>query len=98
MNTIPGRGSGFGSGLGGWGRRNWFYATGLTGRQRAAYGYPAWGVYGRDFPYAAAPIPYEPSKEQEMDMLKNQAKSLEDALSEISKRIQELEAEKQSKK
>jgi len=42
--------------------------------------------------------PYGPTKEQEMDMLKGQAEYLEDALSGINKRIQELETGKQSKK
>lgn len=60
MNPIPGRGyGGWGRG-GGWGRRNRFYATGLTGSQRAAYGYPAFGgtapygypAYGGAAPYS----------------------------------------------
>jgi len=99
MNRIGGRGFwgwGRGFGGGGWGRRNWFYATGLPGWQRAAYGYPA---YGGVTPYAtpyAAPYaaPYAPaiSGTQELDMLKGQAEYLEDALSGINKRIQELEA------
>ena len=39
MNPAPGQGfGGRGAGRGGRGRRNWFYATGLTGRQRAAGG------------------------------------------------------------
>ena len=60
MNPIPGRGyGGWGRG-GGWGRRNWFYATGMPGWQRAAYGYPAFGgtapygypAYGGAAPYS----------------------------------------------
>ena len=101
MNPIYGRGYGLGFGRGGWGRRNWFYATGLPGWQRAAYGYPAWGVYGQGLPYSGAYAPYGapgmPTKEQEMDMLKGQAEYLEKTLSEINKRIQELEAEEESK-
>jgi len=80
-----GRGVGFGGG--GRGRRNWYYATGLTGWQRAGMGYP---VYG-SVPYNPG---YAPTKEQEMEMLKEQAKYLEDTMSEINKRISELEAEK----
>jgi len=60
MNPIPGRGyGGWGRG-GGWGRRNWFHATGLTGWQRAAYGYPAFGgtaSYGYAAYGGAAPYP-----------------------------------------
>lgn len=61
MNPILGRGyGGWGRG-GGWGRRNWFHATGLTGWQRAASGYPAFGgavpsgypAYGGAAPYSA---------------------------------------------
>ena len=37
-----GFGQGFGRG-GGRGRRNWFYATGMPGRMRAAQGMPAFG-------------------------------------------------------
>jgi hypothetical protein len=53
MNPVGGRGyGGWGRGFrgGGWGRRNWYYATGLTGWQRAGYGMPAYG--GAVSPYA----------------------------------------------
>jgi len=90
MNPIPGRAS-WALGRGGWGRRNWFYATGLTGWQRAAYGYPAFGGVPYGVPYAA---PYVPTMtgEQELEMLKGQAEYFEDALDGIRKRIEELEA------
>ena len=83
-NPIPGRGAwggGWGRGRGGWGRRNQFYATGLTGWQRAGYGYPAVGG-----------APYAPTvtQEQEVEMLKGQAEYFEDALDGIKKRIEEL--------
>jgi len=87
-------GRGFGQGRGGGrGRRNWFYATGLPGWQRAAYGYPA---YGGDIPYS--PAPYTPyaagfSKENELNALKGQAEYLEDSLEGIKKRMKELEKE-----
>jgi len=89
-NPIAGRGfwgGGGGRGRGGWGRRNQFYATGLTGWQRAGYGYPASG----GVPYGA---PYAPTvtREQEIEMLKGQAEYFEDALDGIKKRIGELEA------
>jgi len=99
-----GRGRGFGRG-GGWGRRNWFHATGLTGWQRAAYGYPS---YGGTYPYGGYPsyagtVPYGApytaphgptvTTQQELDELKGQAEYFEDAMNGISKRIAELEAE-----
>lgn len=87
-NPIPGRGFwGWGRGGGGRGWRNRYYATGLTGWQRAASGYPPYGV-----PYGA---PYAPalSREQELEMLKGQAEYFDDALDGIKKRIEELEAE-----
>ena len=107
MNPIPGRGFwGWGRGRGGGrGWRHWFYATGLTGWQRAAMGRPFWGAPGPyPAPYAAssaAPYgaPYGPTatKEQELDALKGQAEYFEDALDGIRKRIEELQAEASEK-
>ena len=89
---------GFGRGLGlGWGRgwrgggrgwRHWYYATGLPGWMRFGR-WPAWGAplaaaYGA--PYAPAP-----TREQEVEMIKEQAQYFQDALSEISRRLEELE-------
>jgi hypothetical protein len=95
-NPVGGRGFGFGRGFGrgrgGWGRRNWYYATGLTGWQRAAYGYPAGAAVPYATPYAG--VPYAPIKEQQTDMLKGQAEYLEDQLAGIKKRLEELKAEK----
>ena len=94
MNPIPGRGYwGFGLRGGGWRRRNWFNATGLSGWQRASIGYPAWGGY----PYGTLPFPTI-TKEQELETLKNQAGYFEDTLGEIRKRIEELETEEKKKK
>lgn len=105
-NSIPGRGFGFGGrGGGGRGRRNWFYATGMPGWQRASYGYPAYGV---GVPYGVPPYnpygtatsqgvpPYTPTSQQEVDALKGQAEYLEDSLDGINKRIAELEAKVQA--
>jgi hypothetical protein len=94
MNPIPGRGFwGSGRGRGGRGRRNRFYATGLTGWQRGMYGYPPYGaVPPYAVPYgAAAPFAPTVTPQQELDGLKGQAEYLEDALDGIKKRIQELE-------
>ena len=72
----PNLGRGFYRG-GGRGRRNLYYATGLTGWQRGAYSYP---------PPVVQAIP----KEQEVVELKNEAEYLENELKEIKKRIQEI--------
>ena len=97
MNPGPGRGFwGRGRG-GGWGRRNWFHATGLTGWQRAAMGYaPFAGAAPPVSPYAA---PFAPAMtaEQELDGLKGQAEYFADALDGIRKRIAELEAKSKKK-
>lgn len=93
MNSVLGRGfGGWGRGGawgrgGGWGRRNRFYATGLTGWQGAAYGYPpaAGGPYA---PPDAPPL----TGEREVEMLKGQAKYLKEALSDINKRLEELQS------
>jgi hypothetical protein len=94
INGIERRGFGRGFGRRGGGRgwRNQFYATGLTGWQRAAMGWPAFGgVMPPVSPYAA---PFAPatSDEQQLDALKEQAEYFEDALDGIRKRIEELEA------
>ena len=86
------RGAGRGRG-GGWGRRNWFYATGLPGWARAGYGYPAWG--GVAEPNVAQAGPFAPAvmAEQELGGLKQQAEYFQNALGEINKRIKQLEGE-----
>jgi len=102
MNPIPGRGwgIGFSHGRGFWSRgggrgwRHWFYATGLPGWQRAAMGLPAWGMGGVP-PYAPYATP--PTREQELKALKGQAEYFENALSELRKRIEELEDQKAEK-
>ncbi len=83
-NPLPGRTWGMGwGGLGGRGGgrgwRNRYYATGLPGWLRA--GLPSGAAY------AALPAP-----EQELAALKRQAEFLETALTNIRKRVQELEA------
>jgi hypothetical protein len=94
MNPVGGRGFwGWGCGRGGGrGWRNWFYATGLTGWQRAALGRPAFGGVA---PVAADVAPFAPamSTEQQLAALKGQAEYFDDALEGIRKRIAELEAE-----
>lgn len=87
-NQGPGRGRGAAGCGGGRGWRNMFYATGLTGWQRAAAGWPAPGGVS---PYA------EPTKEQELEALKRQADYFENTLGGIRKRLQELEVEETTK-
>jgi len=92
MNPGFGRGMGprggrgmFGGG-GGHGRRNRFWATGLTGWQRAAAGWPAYGM-------SAQVPPYQPTAEQELAALRDQVKFMEDGVKEAQERIRELEKE-----
>ena len=59
-----------------------YYATGLTGWQRAG-GYPPPAV-----PVAAAPL----SSDQELDLLKRQAEQVASTLENIQQRIDELQA------
>ncbi|MGM0401562.1 MAG: DUF5320 domain-containing protein [Chloroflexota bacterium] len=91
MNPVPGRGFAFGRG-GGWGRgrgyRNWYYATGLPGWARAGYA-PAWGTPPAT-PYGA-PV----SREQQVEALRAQSEWLEEQLTAINERIQELEAQRE---
>ena len=102
MNPVGGRGfGGFGRGRGGggggWGRRNQFYATGLTGWQRAGMGAGAYGMPAA-YPMPNA-TPFGPTQtvEQELNALKSQAEYFGDALEEIRKRIEELQAEASEK-
>ncbi len=78
-----GRGRGFHGRGGGRGWRNWYYATGLPGWQRASMGMPAFGGAN---PYAAEITP-----QQEKDILKNEAEFLKKQLEDIQSRIETLE-------
>ena len=104
-----GRGAGRG---GGRGRRNWYYATGLPGWARTAQGLPAWGggtgypYYGAS-PYYGAPYgygnPYNPwgpeiTPQQEADILKDQAKAMQEEINSINQRIKELESAAKAEK
>lgn len=88
-----------GWGWGSWGRgrgggrgwRNWFYATGLTGWQRGA-GWPGWPAFRAVPPPYATPYATVPTREQELDALRDQAGYFETALADIRKRIENLEA------
>ena len=66
------------------GRRTWFWATGLTGWQRAGQGQPAFGM-----PVPVAP--YQPTAEQELAALRDQVAFMEDGMKQVQERIRELE-------
>ncbi len=93
-NPIGGRGF-FGRGRGGFGgrgrgHRNWYYATGLPGWSRYNQGYPAWGgVDNTNAPNSTFQTQITP--EQEIDILKNQAKYMQEDINNVNERIKELE-------
>ena len=106
MGPMTGRGAGFcagydvpgyangGAGLrGGRGFRNQYYATGLTGWQRGARGFAAVPPQG----YPSYPV-YQPTPEQELNSLRNQAKMMEEDLARAKEMISELESQKESSK
>ena len=97
MNPAGGRGFGaFGRGRGGgWGRRNMYYATGLTGWQRA--GAPAYGAAPYPMPMPAPVAPAAVTPQQELDALKGQAEYFGNALEDIRSRIAELESQTSKK-
>lgn len=99
--TAPGFASGlYGRGYRGWGNRgggrghrNWFYATGLTGWQRASWWHPGFNVTGAYGEYTGIQGPESFSKEHQVNALKNQAKHLQSVIEDINSRVTELEGE-----
>ncbi len=89
-NPVGGRGRGFwgwGCGRGGgWGRRFGFGAGQFNGAPMGA-GYPAQGP--------TAPV--TPTREQELETLKQQASYFQGALEDIQKRIDALQSDESSK-
>lgn len=94
IDSVPGMGGGMGMGWrrgrggGGRGWRNWYHATGLPRWARFG-GAPAWGAAPAYGPYAPPP----PAPEQEAQGLRQQAEWLQGQLDEISKRLEEIEAQ-----
>jgi len=89
MNPVGGRGF-WGRGRGWFGRgggrgwRHWYYATGLPGWARARGWFP---------PYVPAVHPYAGvSRDEEMNILKEQAKYLKEELDAVSQRLKDLES------
>jgi len=94
MNRGPGFGFGGGGRGRGRGRRNWFYATGVPGWQRAAWGWPSYGSAGGvGAPSAAFVAPAAMTRDQEIDLLRQQAEGFAGALDEIKRRIVEIEGQ-----
>jgi hypothetical protein len=84
MRGFSGRG-------GGRGRRNWFYATGLPGWQRATLGIPAFGRSGAPFGGGS----YGPvwTAKEEKKVLADQVEFLKSQINELQNRIATLEKE-----
>jgi len=86
--------NGFGGGYRGWNRggrgwRNRFYATGLTGWQRAGFYGPGGGIR-----WMSPPAPWGSGivQEEELNSLKEQARYFDQVLKDVRARIDELEA------
>jgi hypothetical protein len=81
-----GRGFGRGGGGGGWRHRHWYRATGL----------PNWHRGWAADPYYTVPLaaPFAPmmAKDEELEVLKNQAKYFEQALENLRGRIREIDS------
>lgn len=86
IHPVPGRGFfGFGRGRGR-GFRHMYWAAGMPGWMRAGLSYPVLGGGIIPYPYSQAISP-----EQEAEVLKNQAKLMQDNLNALNERILELE-------
>ena len=82
--TGAGRWSGYGAGRGGGHRwRHWYYATGL----------PRWARWGPPPVEAYGPAYAAPSRQDEVEMLRNEAEWLKEQLDAINQRMDELSQE-----
>ena len=88
-NPLPGRGAyGGGGGRGGRGHRNWYYATGLTGWQRAAQGWhPAQSAAPGFYPNFYTQM----APQEEAKMIRSQIEQLERNIEAARERLDELE-------
>jgi len=90
MNPSYGAGFGWGRGRGwfgrggGYGWRNWYYATGLPGWARSGYGYSHFGI-------SPMPYPADLTAKEESNLLKEQAEFLKNQLDEVQKRLSILQ-------
>ena len=88
-NSVPG-GRGFGAFGRGRGNRNMYYATGLTGWQRANPGYPVNSGYGG---VSYMPPQPEMSGADERDMLNRNIEAMQAQLQEAQNQLADLEKE-----
>lgn len=95
LNPVPGRRFGGGRGMGrrrgmerGRGWRHGYYAT-----RQPGWSYPTQTPYGRVAPPAGGQPVSEPTREQELEMLKQQAQHFENALRNINERISALDTQ-----
>ena len=90
MGPMTGGGRGF---CNPWGRGAAFGGYGAY--PGVGYGYPSYGWRGASYP-AYGTTPYAPpiTREQELDLLKNQAQAMRMQLEQIESRIQQLGSEK----
>jgi hypothetical protein len=100
-NSVFGRGYGGGRGQGrgrggggrGWRHRHWYYATGLTGWQRAAAAWP-----GGPPPPVEAPAGPFMTRDQALEAMKQQAKYYEKMLDDLKRQISEAESSEETSK
>ncbi|MEA3305334.1 MAG: DUF5320 domain-containing protein [Candidatus Omnitrophota bacterium] len=97
-NPIPG-GGGFAlpAGRQGYGRgrgfgRGWGRGRGFGRGFGAGWGYPYGGAYPYADPYLTNPYAQEITPKQEADMLREQAKAMQEDIKSINSRINELES------
>jgi hypothetical protein len=83
MHGVRRGGYGPGPGGGGHGWRHWYYATGL----------PRWARWGTPPAWASGAGWNPPSREQEVDMLKDEAAWLKEQLDAINERMDQLSQE-----
>jgi hypothetical protein len=89
-NGLPGGGAFGRSGWGGRGHRNWYYATGLTGWQRAASGWhPVTGGAAVGYP---APLS-RTAPQDEARTIRSQIELMEENLKAARERLEELQAD-----
>jgi hypothetical protein len=100
VNPVLGAGwGGFGYGRRwgrgrGWGRsRGWGRGFGWRGGFYPTYAYPGYGYPGYSYGYPYVP---EMTSQQEAEILKEQAKAMQEDISSINERIKELESAKKS--
>ncbi len=91
----PGAGYGFGRG-GGFGR---YFGRGFGPGRGRGWRHPGFGrFWGYPYPQETPHSTYQPlTEEQEMDVLEEQAKILEDELNQLKRRQAELKRQKQKK-